>query len=117
MGKGRLEYIQQNAGRLSLFRKNIFPFSYVEPFGYDISANVKCHRQISSEIWGNFPISPKLRGTRRRIQSRGIKITPHPQLFVTYPRAGSEIKGIGKERNTETSNGGKTLVLNTANNK
>jgi len=29
----------QNVRRLSLFRKNIFPFSYVAPFGYDKSAN------------------------------------------------------------------------------
>ena len=37
--KGDLRIFQHNVGRLSLFRRNIFPFSYVELFGYDKSAN------------------------------------------------------------------------------
>jgi len=61
---------------------------YVErvPFGYDKSAN-EGTRQLFCRNLGQFPHLPENKGTRRRIQSRDIKITPYPQLFVTYSRA------------------------------
>jgi len=39
MGKERLVFFFANLAQLSLFWKNIFPFSYVVPFGYYKSAN------------------------------------------------------------------------------
>ena len=71
-----------------------------------------------SAKFGAISLFPRNYRERGEESNHGIlKLHHTPQLFVTYPRAGSEIKGIAKERNTETSNGGKTLVLNTANNK
>jgi len=46
---------------LSVFRRNIFPFSRVEPFGYD-NAPDEGTVTFYGKIWGNFPISPKTGG-------------------------------------------------------
>jgi len=54
-----------NAGRLSLFQKNIFLFSYVTPFGYEKLANE-----------GTIKFSGKFGA-----------ISPYPQLSVTFQRA------------------------------
>ena len=75
------EGIHQNAAQWSLFWKNI---SYVQPFGYN-SPNEGTVKFLGKKL-GQFPHLPENRGTRQRIQSRAIKITPCPWLFVTYPR-------------------------------
>ena len=60
--KGDYGSFHQNVGRLSLFRKNIFPFSHAEPFGYNNSPNENTITFFSGKIWGNSPISPKIGG-------------------------------------------------------
>ena len=60
---------QQNVGRLSLFRKNIFPFSYIVPFVYDKSAN-----EGTINFWqnlGQFPHLPQKEGDETTNPSTG----------------------------------------------
>ena len=75
--------VRQNVGQLSLFWKNILPFSHVELCGYNNTPNVGTVIFFWRNL-GQFPHLPKNRGTRWRIQSRDIKITPYLQLFEKY---------------------------------
>ena len=71
--KGDLCSFHQNTGWLSLFQKNIFPFSYVEPFGYNKASNFR-------QNLAQFPPLPENRVTRWRIQLQDINITLYLQV-------------------------------------
>ena len=79
MGKGDLHIFCQNVGRLSLFRKNVFPFSYAARLV--TTSRRRGLRQIFGEIWDNFLISQKT--GRRGEESNHIilKITPYPTNY------------------------------------
>jgi len=81
-----LRIFHQNVGRLPGFRNSIFRFHTVRRNRRLVTSRRK---RTPANCWqnlGQFPHLPDNRVTRRRIQSRNIKITPYPQLFITYPR-------------------------------
>jgi len=83
MVKGRLAYFSPECSAIIPLLTEYFP--HVEPFGYDNSPNEGTVK-FSAKL-GKFPHFPQNRGTRWRVQSRDVKITPYPQLFITYPRS------------------------------
>ena len=80
--QGALRIFLQNVAWLSLFWKNVFPFSCVELCGYDNSPNDGTIKFLAK--FGPISHLLKNRGTRQRIQSQDIKITRYLQLFITY---------------------------------
>ena len=76
----------QNVGRLSVFWKNVFPFSDVVPFGYNNTANEGTLRFFRWNL-GQFPHLPKNGGWGDKSNHRILELSHVPQLFVTYPQA------------------------------
>jgi len=54
--KGDSRSFHRSVGRLSLFQKNIFPFSRVEPLGYKSTNEGTV--TFWGKIWGSFPFTP-----------------------------------------------------------
>jgi len=95
--------------RLPFFLKIIFPFSYVEPFGYDNLANdgtVKFLAKVRK-----FLYLPEMWGRGEESNHRILKLHHTPtvcNILTSSPFADSETKGLTKKKNKEINNKGKT---------
>jgi len=76
MGKERLS---QKCSAIIPHSKEYFPFSFVEPFGYNSSPN-----EGTITFWGNFPISPKIGGRGKESNNRILRVNHTPGLVLIH---------------------------------
>jgi len=95
--------------RLPFFLKIIFPFSYVEPFGYDNLANDGTVKFLAKV--GKFLYLPEMWGRGEESNHRILKLH-HDRtvcnILTSSLLADTETKGLTKKKNKEINNKGKT---------